>query len=156
MLTAYTPPEQWELDKRWRVPAATPIADAIRFELRCDGDMTFYELRKHVYGFEGTADVGLDGFAGLILGIGVSAEGVAALNKLLVAHEVHYHHRTDLLSVFLQGEILRLPVARGLRSYKKPHWLPTYVVNGPIARCKSAECRKITAAKKRRAAKEAR
>lgn len=58
---------------------------------------------------------------------------VDAILKLRTEDRVRYF-QADLLTYVADGGILKLPIARRDRCYKKPHWMPTVLRPGPNTR----------------------
>lgn len=61
---------------------------------------------------------------------GISEEGCDALDAALDADLIHYHP-TSAFIYLLDGTMPQLPVAKQVRTYKQPHWLPVVLKLGP-------------------------
>jgi hypothetical protein len=63
---------------------------------------------------------------------GISEEAVDALNALVyVEKRAHWHPCTPLIYL-IDGAMVRLPIARKMKVYKKPHWCPMTLNRGPF------------------------
>jgi hypothetical protein len=65
----------------------------------------------------------------LFLWLNLQPAGVGVLHELRVADRIIYQPFPDLLSFIAatNGGFLRLPLARDVRDYPKPHWLPVAI-----------------------------
>jgi hypothetical protein len=88
--------------------------------------VTFAELSR-LEGFSGDREVEMR--PNCLLWTGVSEEAAQALLGLIKEQRVHFHPTTSL-TYLIDGTMLRLPLARSVREYKKPHWLPVVINRG--------------------------
>jgi len=82
--------------------------------------VSFPELSERVLGFNGNRSISL--LHNLLLWASVSQEAIDALQTLLSEGRIHIWPAEN--SPALLGGGLLLPVARRLRPYAKPRWLP--------------------------------
>jgi hypothetical protein len=87
---------------------------------------------------KGDGGVAMGDFANVALWSGVSRAFVDTVNEVLRTQLVG-RQPVSVMSYLLDGTYLTLPLARRLRAYAKPHWLP--VCFRPIERCKAQELR---------------
>ena len=99
--------------------------------------VTYAELSNHIPGFKRKVPEGElsylieDGrFDNLIFWVNVSDEAVAALDRLMRDGRIH-RVPTSALVYFADGKALSIPIAKKVRSYKKPHWFPVCFRPGP-------------------------
>ena len=93
--------------------------------------VTFAELNKFE-GFEGDyfiSTIQADE-KNIFLWSRLSEEAAEALSVLLKKDTFHYEPCNPLI-YFLDGACSSAPVAKRVRAYKKPHWLPVVLVKGP-------------------------
>lgn len=111
--------------------AAPDVIGRIRALLQGDDNISFAELRQ-LDGFPGkfSYEIADPPAANIVLWIGVSEEAIDALNELASVGEIHFWPTSPLVYL-CDGALLKLPVARGVRRYAKPHWLPAMVRRGP-------------------------
>ena len=92
------------------------------------GHVTFVEIMEAFDGTRGDRCVELQ--PNLLLWTGTSV----ALGQLIASPEFRRRieiRPTIILTYAIDGQILQLPLAKRVRPYKKPHWLP--VVMHPVA-----------------------
>ena len=103
------------------------------------GDATFANL-EDLPGFGGgEAALMSQNCAGIMYWAGMSHEGCDGLLNLHSEGLWHMHHISPLAYV-IDGRILKLPLAKKLRPYKQPHWLPA--VLKPGLNCPNSICSK--------------
>ena len=61
----------------------------------------------------------------LLIWANMSEEAVAAMQELREEGSIIYEHGS-VISYMVDGAMMKLPIARRIRDYKKPHWLPTF------------------------------
>jgi len=88
-------------------------------------DVSFVELSKHIDGFMGDCAymANAEKCPNIILWNGISENAWRALCELLLA-EVLDVKSCSYLTYLLDGSVMRLPIAKRLRGYKKLHWMP--------------------------------
>jgi len=86
----------------------------------------------------GNGGVAMGDFANVALWGGVSRVFVDTVNEVLRTQLVR-RQPVSVMSYLLDGTYLTLPLAKRLRAYAKPHWLP--VCFRPIERCEAQEHR---------------
>ena len=83
---------------------------------------SFIELQEHVPGFKGNNTVGvLD--KNVIFWTGVSPEATKALDELLTDKVIELIHIGPLV-YFIDGAVMKLPIAKRIEKYKTRHWIP--------------------------------
>ena len=95
-------------------------------------NVSFAELARMVDGFSGDKEVSLngEGYSNIILWSGISDEAIDALMSLTANGKIH-PVPAHILVYLADGAVLKLPIARTRRHYKKPHWIPTVYNPGP-------------------------
>ena len=78
----------------------------------------------------GTLGLHVPGFDNVLLWDGLSREAVDVLKELMESKQAHWRH-TGALVYWVDGEILDYPIAKSLRPYKSPRWLPGVLCSGP-------------------------
>jgi hypothetical protein len=73
----------------------------------------------------------------IVAWIGVSQECIHALQDLLLNEQISLHS-TQPLTYLIDGCALKLPLAKSVRQYKKPHWLPVTFSVPKVERGKAA------------------
>jgi hypothetical protein len=115
------------LDEWERHAAAGRLDEAVVAYVRRFDWETFVELQRHFGGYLNVeGDVCLTPsprHPNLILWAGMSQEFASLLLGLLDAKRLHVHG-ASLFSYMIDGGMLRMPLAKSARAYKKPHWLP--------------------------------
>lgn len=110
--------------------------------------VTYAELSEYIDGFR--YEPGEDGrirvlehpkFRNFIFWVNVSEEGSAAMNELLEDGKIHWVSTTPL-TYMIDGSMLHMPLVKGERAYKKPHWLPVCFRLGPCQNKAKREKRK--------------
>jgi len=84
---------------------------------------TFVELCREIPGFSGKFKSTAGDYPNIVLWENVSAEAIDVLTQLEADGKIRFKP-TVPLTYMADGEILRLPIAKGLKEYKSPHWLP--------------------------------
>ena len=95
---------------------------------KCGGEVTFVELMK-IPGFEGREAIGRSEY-NVVFWVDVSCDAVAALHDLFV-EEVVVMKLTDVVPYIIDGQTLKLPLAKRVMRYKWTRWLPVFVDKGP-------------------------
>lgn len=99
-------------------------------------NVTFAELTRNIEGFGG-GDIALaidnSRASNFVLWVGLTEQAYEAVTRLQSEQKIHVDP-TPLLTYIIDGCCLRLPVAKTIRHYKKPHWSPVVLNPGP--RCK--------------------
>ncbi|MEY2502275.1 MAG: hypothetical protein QOI07_2609 [Verrucomicrobiota bacterium] len=102
--------------------------------------VTFAHLSE-IAGFEGGYSFDLE--KNLILWPRISREAIDALKQLLHDGAIHLHQPFAMLSYVVDGLIPNYPVAKRVKPYKAPHWLPVVVLkNRPKFRSKATNSRR--------------
>lgn len=106
------------------------LMTGIRAALREDDYISFVELSR-IEGFDGPLWYMGDGdFANVVFWHRISPEGAAALEALFAAGECHLAP-ASFFTYVADGCVLRLPIARSARAYKRRHWAPAVLRRGP-------------------------
>jgi len=93
--------------------------------------VTFVELSSVIPDFKGDNAMVLVDFPNIVLWPWVSSLGIVALQDLLKSKEIHICP-ASILVYMADGNFPSLDIAKGLRQYKAPRWLPiTFSVNPP-------------------------
>lgn len=87
------------------------------------GSVSFAELARHVEGFKGDYAFYSNKKKNIVLWDGLSEEAGQALEQLINSYKITMKP-TMLLVYLIDGMFLGYPIARRVRDYKKPHWLP--------------------------------
>jgi hypothetical protein len=85
------------------------------------GGVTYVEL-SNIEGFKGDYQIG-DEEHNIWFWHSVSLEAAKAINKLVLEGKI-VRKESMLLVYAYEGQILNMPIAKKVRTYKKPHWLP--------------------------------
>lgn len=93
--------------------------------------VTFKEMSDAIPGFAGSQSLQSAEHPGLVLWPFVSQEAAEVLQELLAAGIIHLHD-TSVLNYMLEGQVPHLPVAKSLRAYKSPRWLPVTISKIPV------------------------
>lgn len=94
--------------------------------------VTFAEI-KQMLGpevFEGQQALYTKGYPNIIIWANMSDNVVDAISELMRETKI-YPNPASILTYIVDGEILRMPVAKRLIQYKKPHWAPTVFCTFP-------------------------
>jgi len=87
------------------------------------GSTSFAELSR-IEGFKGgDCDLTAPGNPNVILWAGLTESAADAMLELLASRQIRARP-AHMLVYLCDGEALTLPIAKQLRKYKKPHWLP--------------------------------
>jgi hypothetical protein len=119
--------------------------------IRSQDWVTYAEIEKVLAPYiqvAGTGGVAMGDFANVTLWSGVSRAFVDTVNEVLHTQLVG-RQPVSVISYLLDGTSLTLPLAKRLRAYAKPHWLP--VCFRPIERCKAQELRPKETRRRRKA-----
>lgn len=95
-------------------------------------NVTFAELVRGIEGFGGgDLQIELQGktHSNIVMWVGLTKAGVDALEELRVGKHIH-PTPTSLLTYLHDGIMLKYPLARSIRHYKKPHWAPVVLNPG--------------------------
>lgn len=74
-------------------------------------------------------------YPNIILWDGLSDEVIDAINALLKEEKIHLHP-TIAMVYLCDGAAVRLPIAKTIRHYKSPRWLPVVFNAGPAKKAK--------------------
>jgi hypothetical protein len=85
-------------------------------------NVSFAELSRSVEGFDGELGLILNDF-NICLWPHLSQAAVDALEELRLAKAI-YPKPTSVLVYLADGAVPNMPIARGRRRYKRPHWAP--------------------------------
>jgi len=89
--------------------------------------VTFIELQNYMQEFAETkGDWSLEKGKNLILWAGMSEEFVNCLTSL-IDNEIFLYYPAPIFIYLVDGGMLNFPVAKNVKAYKKPHWLPVYL-----------------------------
>jgi hypothetical protein len=122
-------------------PPLFPAAQAVLDYIRAHDGVTYAELEKVLAPYiqvVGTGSIAMGDFANVTLWGGVSRTFVDTLNEVRCTQLV-CRQPVSVMSYLLDGTSLTLPLAKRLRAYAKPHWLP--VCFRPIERCEGQKRR---------------
>ena len=92
--------------------------------------VTFKELSDEIPGFVGDQSFEFAAHSGLVLWPRISAHAAAILQQML-EHRTIYLHLTPLLNYLVEGYISPLPLAKSVRAYKHPRWIPMTIGKEP-------------------------
>lgn len=96
--------------------------------LRQKGDgVSFVELSR-IDGFNGKTEYGYPE-KNIFLWFHCSETAITALTELNDAKQIEFRP-TDKLVYFVDGGIPKAPIAKSVRTYSKPHWLPSTLYRG--------------------------
>lgn len=84
--------------------------------------VSFVNLCREIEGFSGGLAM-VDKNPHIVFWIGVSSEGVRAINELRAEGRIEMKP-TQALTYLVDGEMLNLPQVTKVYNYKKDHWLP--------------------------------
>lgn len=84
--------------------------------------VSFVELEDHISGFKGDFEYG-DFDQNLLYWSGISEEAISAIQDLVRDGRLTMK-RTDFLVYLIDGKILKMPIAKSIRAYKRLRWLP--------------------------------
>lgn len=88
------------------------------------GGVSFVELANNIPGFSGDYSIGVG--KNIWYWFFMSEEAADALRELIDEGGIHLA-LSDILVYMVDGGIPNVPIAKRLREYKKPRWLPTVV-----------------------------
>jgi hypothetical protein len=100
----------------------TPMATQILKIVTERRNVSFAELSRSVEGFDGELGLILNDF-NICLWPHLSQAAVDALEELRLAKAI-YPKPTSVLVYLADGAVPNMPIARGRRRYKRPHWAP--------------------------------
>ena len=109
-----------ELAMQERVTTLSPQAARMLEYIEHNDTATFVEL-KGVYGEGADGDYEISVRPNVILWVGMSTDFLKALNAL---KDKVGMSSASYLSYVIDGGMLKLPIAKRPRDYKKPHWFP--------------------------------
>ena len=113
----------------------SPGAQAVLDYIRAQDWVTYVEIEKVLAPYiqvAGEGDIEMGDFANVALWGGVSRAFVDTVNEVLRTQLV-CRQPVSVMRYLLDGTYLTLPLAKRLRDYAKPRWLP--VCFRPIERC---------------------
>lgn len=85
--------------------------------------VSFVELSRDIPGFNGERTLKHATFENLFLWFDLSDEAINALLDLIKNDEVKVRVATPMI-YYIDGMVPQLPIAKNLRGYKEPRWLP--------------------------------
>lgn len=100
-------------------------------------DVSFAELCRDIPGFKGELTLTASQCENVILWAGMSAEAISTMAELEREEKIHFKS-TPVLTYMIDGATLKLPVAKALKNYKSPRWLPVIVTTNSPPKRKSA------------------
>lgn len=71
-------------------------------------------------------------FSNIVLWSGISKEVSDAVLNMMNEKRIHPHVAATLVYL-CDGAMMKLPIAKSIRHYKKPHWLPVVYCSYPMA-----------------------
>lgn len=104
----------------------SPMAGKILELVTARRTVSFAEMEDMIPGFGGgDQQISFNGkrSSNVVLWFGLTMEACDALEELREQHKIH-PIATSALTYLIDGKHVKMPVARALRHYKKPHWLP--------------------------------
>src|SRR5262245_62762834 len=107
-------------------PPLSPGAQAVLDYIRAQDWVTYAEIKKVLAPYiqvAGNGGVAMGDFANVTLWSGVSRAFVDTVNEVLRTQLVA-RQPVSVISYLCDGTSLTLPLAKRLRAYAKPHWLP--------------------------------
>jgi hypothetical protein len=108
--------------KRIIVTETENIETAIREILASRDYVSFAELRE-IEGFTGDRWIEWGKDTNIFVWVEVSPRAASALERMRAAGEFEYRP-SSVMVYAIDGAMLRLPIARRVQKYKKPHWAP--------------------------------
>lgn len=100
------------------------LHDAVVAYVRHQDWVSYPELTGRLSGYmETEGDFTSELRLNLVLWAGMSKAFVDLINDLLQQKRL-FIHPSSLMTYLVDGGILRLPLAKSPRPYKKPHWVP--------------------------------
>lgn len=93
--------------------------------------VSFAELDQFIgENFRGTWAIESARRKNVIFWAGLSEEAIKSLNELVQEEKIHYD-LTQSLTYVIDGCMIKYPIVKQDRDYKKPHWLPVVLNPGP-------------------------
>ena len=86
-------------------------------------NVTFAELSKNIEGFKGNLELNAHDNPNIIFWQFLSTEAFDALQKLM-KEKILDLKPASMLTYFIDGIILKLPIVTKNLNYQTPHWLP--------------------------------
>ncbi len=111
--------DDYDFDFKYSGDPAQDIPRLIKW--RGDG-LSFVELLRYLPYLKGDCAITWE-YENVIVWQGVSATCVEVMRKLLGEQQIIVQN-TMPLTYFIDGVVPKLPLARKLRNYKKPRWMP--------------------------------
>jgi hypothetical protein len=109
------------------IDPSLPLKDQIEKYITQRDHVSFAELAREwpMHFHDGNLDYlwENDNVGETVLWSGLSRQGFETISELLKADKI-YFHPSNTLTYLVDGTILKLPIAKGMRKYKTPHWLP--------------------------------
>jgi len=100
--------------------------------IKAGGGISFVNLEK-INGFSGNRDL-YDDKTSILYWQKVSKAALKAINELLKEEKIEMKSTSfSYMAYMIDGKLIALPVAKGLRKYKALHWLPTCFYIGEAA-----------------------
>ena len=90
--------------------------------------VSFAELAREIDGFKGNIGWELRG-QNVYLWTGLSEKAFDALVDLIESEDIHFVP-ASLLAYLIDGITQKLPLAKDIKPYKKPHWFPVILRPG--------------------------
>ncbi len=110
-----------------RVLSIEDMMDAIRKKINEDDHVSFVEVERifEDYGFDykGGMTICHPKSLNLLIWDGWNQSALDLLNQL-ISNEPFAMHSTHTITYLIDGGALNLPLAKSVRDYKHPHWLP--------------------------------
>lgn len=106
------------------------IKDELQKLVSDRGHVTFVEIMSVFPDEKGNMSLEFDKFENLILWTGMSQRLVRAISQAIHEKKV-YIAPAGNLTYLIDGGALDLPVAKSVRSYKHPRWLPVTLHHSP-------------------------
>lgn len=111
----------------------SPMAAAILQLVTECKHVTFAELSQMIEGFGGgelCLSLETDELSNAVMWVGMTQAAIDALEELRLAKAIHPVPTVPLVYL-IDGSMLKLPICKSKRHYKKPHWLPMVFNPGP-------------------------
>jgi hypothetical protein len=122
------------LDAWEEMAAAGRLADAVVEYVRANDWVSFPELQQRLGAYlETGGDVCLELRTNLVVWAGMSQAFADLVQGLLAAGRLSLHP-ASVMTYLIDGGMLRLPLAKRDREYRKPHWSPACLRVVPLRR----------------------
>lgn len=102
------------------------IIDIVNVVRELKTEVTFVDLENRISNFGGgDFEIGLASKNWVYWG-GLTNDAVGAIGEIIKGHPEIDFKPGNVLSYFVDGKVLKYPVVKSLRAFKKPHWMPLF------------------------------